>query len=270
MLDPPPPAPVGVERVASHGSPRDCRPPPPSDWGTVGGSNTTPKQWRRTQSGLCGQGQAPGAGGSLAEAEPGMYWKGGWGWGGQGCIGRERGGGGGSGTPKKVYQKWPEDFLFFPLRSTWSGGGGGYGCHTFCQAYVHLYSLCQTRLTLKTHTVSETENRTSCLTTLVRQSQSVAVSQTSAISVGSRTVHYRHRVRGGGGGGLTPSPSGVRAKGADTLGGGGLNFLPQEAPMERGGGLTAPNIGGGGGGARARHGVEERGWGAYRRPSDFE
>ena len=40
------------------------------------------------------------------------------------------------------------------------------------------------RLNLKTHTVSETENRTSCLTTLVRQSQSVAVSQTSAISVG--------------------------------------------------------------------------------------
>ena len=35
-----------------------------------------------------------------------------------------------------------------------------------------------------THTVSETENRTSCLTTLVKQSQSVAVSQTSAISVG--------------------------------------------------------------------------------------
>ena len=50
---------------------------------------------------------------------------------------------------------------------------------------MHLYSLCQTWLTLKTHTVSETENRTSCLTTLVRQSQSVAVSQTSAISVGS-------------------------------------------------------------------------------------
>ena len=46
----------------------------------------------------------------------------------------------------------------------------------YSQAYVHLYSLCQTRLTLKTHTVSEIENRTSCLTTLVRQSQSVAVS----------------------------------------------------------------------------------------------
>ena len=29
---------------------------------------------------------------------------------------------------------------------------------------MHLYSLCQTWLTLKTHTVSETENRTSCLT----------------------------------------------------------------------------------------------------------
>ena len=55
--------------------------------------------------------------------------------------------------------------------------------------FHHLYSLCQTRLILKTHTVSETENRTSCLTTLVRQSQSVAVSQTSAIGV----------VRGGGG-----------------------------------------------------------------------
>ena len=49
---------------------------------------------------------------------------------------------------------------------------------------MHRYSLCQTWLNLKTHTVSETENRTSCLTTLVTQSQSVAVSQTSAISVG--------------------------------------------------------------------------------------
>ena len=33
---------------------------------------------------------------------------------------------------------------------------------------MHLSSLCQTRLNLKTHTVSETENRTSCVTTLVR------------------------------------------------------------------------------------------------------
>ena len=33
---------------------------------------------------------------------------------------------------------------------------------------MHLYSLCQTWLNLKTHTVSETENRTSCLTTVVR------------------------------------------------------------------------------------------------------
>ena len=57
---------------------------------------------------------------------------------------------------------------------------------------MHLDSLCQTRLTLMTHTVSETENRTSCLTTLVRQSQSVAVSQTSAISVDKDTMHYRH------------------------------------------------------------------------------
>ena len=41
------------------------------------------------------------------------------------------------------------------------------------QASVHLYSLYQTRLTLKTHTVSETENRTSCLTTV---SQTITVS----------------------------------------------------------------------------------------------
>ena len=33
---------------------------------------------------------------------------------------------------------------------------------------MHLYSLCQSRLTLKTRTVSETENRTSCLTTVNR------------------------------------------------------------------------------------------------------
>ena len=31
---------------------------------------------------------------------------------------------------------------------------------------MHLYSLCQTGVSLKTHTVSETENRTSCLTTV--------------------------------------------------------------------------------------------------------
>ena len=38
---------------------------------------------------------------------------------------------------------------------------------------MHLYSLCQTWLNLKTHTVSETENRTSCLTTV---SQKITVS----------------------------------------------------------------------------------------------
>ena len=38
---------------------------------------------------------------------------------------------------------------------------------------MHLYSLCQTWLNLKTHTVSETENRTSCLTTV---SQTITVS----------------------------------------------------------------------------------------------
>ena len=38
---------------------------------------------------------------------------------------------------------------------------------------MHLYSLCQTWLHLKTHTVSETENRTSCLTTV---SQTITVS----------------------------------------------------------------------------------------------
>ena len=50
---------------------------------------------------------------------------------------------------------------------------------------MHLYSLCQTRLTLKTHAVSETENRTSCLTTV------------------SQTITGR---QGEGGGGLTCSP----------------------------------------------------------------
>ena len=35
-------------------------------------------------------------------------------------------------------------------------------------------SLCQTRLHLKTHTVSETENRTSCLTTIT---QTITVSR---------------------------------------------------------------------------------------------
>ena len=40
------------------------------------------------------------------------------------------------------------------------------------EAQVQLYSLCQTRLNLMTHTVSETEDRTSCLTTV---SQTIAV-----------------------------------------------------------------------------------------------
>ena len=38
---------------------------------------------------------------------------------------------------------------------------------------MHLYSPCQTWLNLKTHTVSETKNRTSCLTTV---SQTITVS----------------------------------------------------------------------------------------------
>ena len=45
---------------------------------------------------------------------------------------------------------------------------------------MHLYSLCQTWLNLKTHTASETENRTSCLTTVnqvrVRVNQTITVS----------------------------------------------------------------------------------------------
>ena len=63
---------------------------------------------------------------------------------------------------------------------------------------MHLYALCQTRLNLKMHTVSGTENRTSCLTTLVRQSQSMAVSQRPVISVG---MEWRGWGWGGGGGG---------------------------------------------------------------------
>ena len=83
-------------------------------------------------------------------------------------ISLNSGGGGGVGTRPKL------------------GGGGGdlikktdkckpEAMHSTVKASVHLDSLCQTRLTLKTHAVSETENRTSCLTTLVRQTQSVAV-----------------------------------------------------------------------------------------------
>ena len=54
------------------------------------------------------------------------------------------------------------------------GGGGGTELKTrqmqtrgnalHSQAGVHLYSLCQTWLNLKAHTMSETETRTSCLT----------------------------------------------------------------------------------------------------------
>ena len=50
---------------------------------------------------------------------------------------------------------------------------------------MHLYSLCQTWLNLKTHTVSETENRTSCLTTV---SQTITVSSCQSV------------LKGGGGG----------------------------------------------------------------------
>ena len=42
---------------------------------------------------------------------------------------------------------------------------------------MHLYSLCQTWLTLKTHNVPETENRISCLTTV---SQTITVSSCSS------------------------------------------------------------------------------------------
>ena len=46
---------------------------------------------------------------------------------------------------------------------------------------MHLYSLCQTWLNLKTHTVSETENRTSCLTTV---SQTITVSSCQSDIIG--------------------------------------------------------------------------------------
>ena len=45
------------------------------------------------------------------------------------------------------------------------------------KAKAHLYSQCQTWINLKTHTVSKTENRTSCLTT---------VSQTIKLGAGGR------------------------------------------------------------------------------------
>ena len=56
------------------------------------------------------------------------------GWGDEGREVPEEGeGGGGSGTQKFVYQKWPDksfpiaNFRFFPLSSLWSGGGGVQG-----------------------------------------------------------------------------------------------------------------------------------------------
>ena len=80
-----------------------------------------------------------------------------------------------------------------PDRFFWGGWGGpneknrqmqtrGNALHS--KAQVHLHSLCQTWLSLKTHTVSETENRTSCLT---------AVSQT--ITVGSCQSDISNRCR---------------------------------------------------------------------------
>ena len=51
---------------------------------------------------------------------------------------------------------------------------------------MHLYSLCQTWLTLKTHAVSETENRTSCLTT---------VSQTMTVSSCQSDISNQCRIK---------------------------------------------------------------------------
>ena len=52
---------------------------------------------------------------------------------------------------------------------------------------MHLYSLCQTWLNLKTHTVSETENRTSCLTTV---SQTITVSSCQSEGGGGGSPAY--------------------------------------------------------------------------------
>ena len=51
---------------------------------------------------------------------------------------------------------------------------------------MHFYSLCQTCLPLKTHNVSETENRTSCLTT---------VSQTITISSCQSDIRNQCRIK---------------------------------------------------------------------------
>ena len=77
---------------------------------------------------------------------------------------------------------------------------------------MHRYSLCQTRLTLKTHMVPETENRTSCLTTV---SQTITVSSCqSDISNQCRIKrpwHCRHgRMVGGGGSGPPGNPPPLR------------------------------------------------------------
>ena len=73
---------------------------------------------------------------------------------------------------------------------------------------MHLYSLCQTWLNLKTHTVSETENRTSCLTTLVKQPGG----------------------RGGGGGSQSPPAS---PTGSSTTDKNNVKIMPHDPPWRR-------------------------------------
>ena len=88
---------------------------------------------------------------------------------------------------------------------------------------MHLYSLCQTWLNLKTHTVSETENRTSCLTT---------VSQTITVSSCQSDISNQCRIK-------TPCITGM----AEKAGGGGGGRASFEHGEGGGEGVLDPKLG---------------------------
>ena len=99
---------------------------------------------------------------------------------------------------------------------------------------MHLHSLCQTRLNLQTHTTSETEHRTSCLTTF---------SQTITVGSCQSDISNQCRIK-------TPSITGM-------------------AQTREGGGGVAQGLGRGGGGTKCA-GLGKAQFGARKRGADSE
>ena len=133
------------------------------------------------------------------------------------------------------------------------------------EASVHLCSLCQTWWSLRTHTVSETENRTARPTTV---SQTITVStcqsdinnQCRVKTPSSTGSAVRKRGMGGGGGiwcadpGTPPSP--ISWFGILCAGSRAQNALPADGPRKIGGGVYKKGPLGGGAHSTNRAGLQ--------------